>query len=224
MNKKDTSLWLVPGSLLLLGFIVIATGVIRLSAMSEALSTGVIPENTKDMKNYVEYPVISLLHILPGIVFILLGPLQLTSAIRQKWPVFHRWSGCVLIMSGILAGVSAILMAAMFQPTTEIDPMVLRIYISGNITFGFLLVISLIIALRSVLRKDIQKHRSWMIRSYAIGLTPATMRVFMLPLFLWLGKDVMLEYIGLIVWLTFIFQLMVAEMILLRGRRNIVAI
>ena len=81
------------------------------------------------------------------------------------------------------------------------------------------LMVALHVALRSILALDIQRHRAWMMRAIAIGLSPATQRVFILPIFLINGK--VGEFtVGLIVWFALLLNLFLVEWILNRERHG----
>ena len=213
MKKSSSFSWLVTTLLLLLGVASIASGVMRMSAMAEALSSGVIPQEPEGLISYVEHPILSTLHLMPGILFTLLGPLQLTPAIRLRWPAVHRWSGRVFIASGILIAISALIMAMLFPVVVN------RFVTAANYIFGIALIISLIMAFRAIVQRDFACHRAWMIRAYAIGLSVATMRVIFFSLFFLLAefKD---AYIPPLVWCTFLTHLMVAELIVRGGRQR----
>ena len=170
--NETTANWLVPVLLLMLGGVAIASGVMRFSSITQVLSSGVVPEDPEHITSYVEHPFISALHLLPGIAFMLLGPVQLTPAIRRRWPAVHRWSGRVFVLSGLLTAISAIAMALIFPV------LVSHMTTAVNVTSGTAMIVALVIAFRAILHRDIERHRIWMIRAYAIGLVVATLGVF----------------------------------------------
>src|ERR1700726_3698890 len=51
---------------------------------------------------FAHYPVLTLIHIVPGLLFMLLGPLQFSSTIRARHLRWHRWSGRVFVAFGFL--------------------------------------------------------------------------------------------------------------------------
>src|SRR5437868_795075 len=53
---------------------------------------------------------LTLVHILPAALFFLLAPFQFMPSVRQKHLQFHRWSGRVLVMCGLIIGISALIM------------------------------------------------------------------------------------------------------------------
>jgi len=54
------------------------------------------------------YPILTLVHIVPGLLFMLLGPLQFSSTIRARHLRWHRWSGRVFVVCGVVIGISAL--------------------------------------------------------------------------------------------------------------------
>jgi len=210
IENKTGSGWSLPVVLLLVGAVAIAAAIMQLTAIADGLTSGMMPEDTR----YIDHPVLPVLHLAPGILFLLLGPLQFISAYRQRWPGLHRFSGRIIILSGILVGISAIAMSVNF-PAALSD-----MARAGNVTFGFAIIITLTIALAAILRRDVKRHRAWMIRSYVLGLTAATMRLFVLPLFFMLGEEAIVTYAAYIIWINFLFNILVAELILIRERRQ----
>ena len=172
VTTDTTSSWLVPVLLLMLGGVAIASSVMRFSSITQVLTSGAMPEDPEHITSYVEHPCISALHLLPGIAFMLLGPVQLTPAIRRRWPAVHRVSGRVFVLSGLLTGISAIAMALTFPV------LVSHITTAANVISGTAMIVALVIAFRAILHRDIERHRTWMIRAYAIGLVVATLGVF----------------------------------------------
>jgi len=213
MKTKMTFNQCVPVLLMVLGTVAILFAVIRLLAMDQALSTGVIPEEPPGLTPYIDHPIISILHLLPGILFMLLGPLQFTSSIRNRWPSAHRWSGRLFVLSGLITAISAIAMAILF-------PVIVNHFTTAaNLTFGGALFIALIIAFHAIKNRDITRHRAWMIRAYAIGLSVATMRIFFGGVFVIFGEfnD---AYLPSLVWLTFLLHIAIAELILARKKQH----
>jgi uncharacterized membrane protein len=201
----------VPALLLFLGALAVLSAVARLAGMGEALSSGVLPKEAGDVP-YVKHPALSALHLVPGIAFLLLGPFQFMPAIRRRWPAVHRWSGRTFILSGAVVAVTAMVINAIFPPVGG------ALKSAAVYLFGMAQIAALAIALRAILRRDIPRHRAWMIRAFAIGLGVSTMRFYFLPVYLISGipSDFSL---GLGMWIGFGVNVVVAEVILRRERR-----
>lgn len=63
---------------------------------------------------YVRHPFVAVLHILPGVFFLTLAPLQFVPRIRNRHLAYHRAAGRVLVLCGVISGVFAIVAAFRF--------------------------------------------------------------------------------------------------------------
>ena len=112
---------------------------------------------------------LTLTHILPAMVFMILGPLQFIKNLRSRHPRFHRWSGRIFLTASAIVGVTGMAMA--FGKTVGgIDEK------AAIILFGTFFLVALAKALWHALHREFAQHREWMIRGYAIGLAVATIR------------------------------------------------
>src|SRR4051812_38952829 len=55
---------------------------------------------------FARYPLLTLIHILPALLFMILGPLQFVSTIRLRHPQWHRWSGRVYLLCSVVVGLT----------------------------------------------------------------------------------------------------------------------
>ena len=149
-----------------------------------------------------------LTHILPAMLFMVLGPLQFVRGLRSRYPQFHRWSGRVFLAASAVVGVSGLRLA--FGKTVGgLDEK------AAILLFGTFFLISLARALWHALRREFAQHREWMIRGYAIGLAVATIRPIMGTFFaaaLMSGhKPQFAEFFGTAFWIGFTLQTIAAE-------------
>lgn len=214
MNENHgKSAWVVPALLWLLASVTLLSGVVRLVVTGQALVTGVMPPDPGEAA-FVHHPGIAALHILPGIAFMALGPLQFIPGIRQRRPGLHRWSGRVFITAGALTAVSALVMNVVFPPVGGPGKE------SAVYTISVALLAALAIALSAILHRDVPRHRAWMIRAFAIGLSISTQRLYFIPMFALYGMPDNFT-IGLGMWLGLLVNVAAAELILLRERRRV---
>src|SRR5258708_31854875 len=54
---------------------------------------------------------LTLAHILPAMLFMVLGPLKFVRSLRSKYPQIHRWSGRIFLTASAVVGVSGLTMA-----------------------------------------------------------------------------------------------------------------
>jgi len=149
-----------------------------------------------------------LTHILPAMLFMVLGPLQFVRGLRSRYPQVHRWSGRIFLAASAVVGVSGLKLA--FGKTVGgLDE-------KAAITlFGSFFLICLAKALWHALRREFAPHREWMIRGYAIGLAVAMIRPIMGAFFaaaLMSGdKPQPAEFFGTAFWIGFTLQSIAAE-------------
>lgn len=60
---------------------------------------------------FARHLALTLIHILPGALFLVLAPLQFVPGIRRNHLQVHRWMGRVLVVCGLIIGASALLMS-----------------------------------------------------------------------------------------------------------------
>src|SRR5436305_6724235 len=60
--------------------------------------------------NFLRHRALTTVHIIPGLLFIVLGPFQFIRRLRVRRLAVHRWMGRVFIASGLVVGVTALLM------------------------------------------------------------------------------------------------------------------
>ena len=199
--------------LLFLGLAAITSGIMRMGMLGDSMSTGQLPTEIIDLR-YALHPYLSALHVIPGIIFVLSGPLQFIPLIRRKAPWLHRWFGRIFIVSGVIAAVSSILMCLIFPAYGGIWTTL------ASLTFGSAMMFTLFKGYRAIMHRDISRHRAWMIRSFAIGLSVSTIRLFFVLQDILLGSDLDASFASSF-WTGFIVNMLVAEVILfLTSRRS----
>jgi uncharacterized membrane protein len=149
-----------------------------------------------------------LIHILPAMLFMVLGPLQFVRDLRSRYPQVHRWSGRIFLAASAVMGVGGLKLA--FGKTIGgLDEK------AAIVLFGTFFLISLAKALWHALRREFAQHREWMIRGYAIGLAVASIRPIVGTFFaaaLMSGrKPQPAEFFGTAFWIGFTLQTIAAE-------------
>ena len=110
------------------------------------------------------------LHIVSAGVYALLGAFQFASAFRRRRPGWHRAAGRLVVLCGLLVGLSGLWMT-LFYPWPKGDGALLYALRLG---FGSGMVVSIVFGFAAIRRGDVSRHRAWMLRGYAIGLGAAT--------------------------------------------------
>jgi uncharacterized membrane protein len=156
--------WLTPLGLFLLGMLPVIAGAFRLEQLSGI--SDAMPVNPR----FSPMPLPVVLHIVSATVFSVLGPLQFAAGFRRRWPAWHRVAGRVLVLCGVVVAVTGLWMTVFYAAPDNSGPL---LFVS-RIVFGSAMVASIVVGLTAILRRDIQSHRRWISRGYALGLGAAT--------------------------------------------------
>jgi uncharacterized membrane protein len=151
---------------------------------------------------------LTLTHILPAMLFMVLGPLQFVRSLRSNYPQVHRWSGRIFLTASAVVGVTGLTLA--FGKTIGgVDEK------AAIVLFGSFFLTAMGKALWHALRREFAQHREWMIRGYGIGLAVATIRPIMGTFFaaaLLRGhRPEPREFFGTAFWIGFTLQMIAAE-------------
>jgi uncharacterized membrane protein len=156
---------------------------------------------------FARYPVLTLVHILPGLLFVVFGPLQFSSTFRERHLQWHRRIGRLLFLCGMVIGVSALVMSLAMPAIGGVSQAV------ATTLFGLWFLFALVKAFRHILRRDIARHREWMIRAFSIGLAVATIRPIIAVFFATSSFSGLTpyEFFGTGFWIGFVLHLIAAE-------------
>jgi uncharacterized membrane protein len=161
--KARSAKWLVAALLLLSAFPLVA-GAFRLTQL--AGSVEITPANAR----FFASPLPVVVHIMGAGVYAILGAFQFASGFRRRWPGWHRMAGRLVVVCGLLVGLSALWMT-LFYPWPKGDGALLYVL---RLLFGSAMVVSIVLGFTTIRRGDVNGHRAWMMRGYAIGLGAAT--------------------------------------------------
>jgi Predicted membrane protein (DUF2306) len=156
---------------------------------------------------FARHPVLTLIHILPGLLFVLLGPLQFSRTLRQRHLRWRRWSGRICLLFGLVIGVSALVMSFWIPSIGGLNQA------TASTLFALFFLFALGKTFRHIRRREIALHREWMIRAFSIGIAIATIRPIIVLLFLISRPSGLTpyEFFGAGFWLGFVLHLMAAE-------------
>ena len=156
---------------------------------------------------FARYPALTLVHIIPGLLFVLLGPLQFSRRLRRRQLRWHRRIGRINLLCGAVVGVSALLMSFRMPAIGGVNQAAATTLFAGFFLFA------LGNAFRHILRREVALHREWMIRAFAIGLAVATIRPIIGIFFATslVSGLTPAEFFGTGFWIGFVLHLIAAE-------------
>ena len=214
MTQRSSSVWKVPTVLWLFSAVLAVSAVVRMVSMVSMVSASPVEGDdfAQTSALYNEHLWSTLSHLLLGLLFTVVGPLQFSNGLRLMLPRFHKLCGYLFVLSSVAIALSALVMNATLP---GVGGMLKQ---TSNVVFSIALLMTVATALRAILRGDVVVHRAWMVRSYAVGMGVATQRLLLMPVVALFGKqpDVV---VGVLVWVSWLVNLGVAELILRRQRR-----
>jgi hypothetical protein len=168
---------------------------------------------------------IFMLHVAGGIIALVIGTWNILERPRNLWLTLHRWLGRIYLVSVFGGGLAGFALAFTAQGG-----------LTGRIGFGMLAVLWLATAVVAYVRirpvrlpswiggvpavsaggvvdrsPDIQSHRRWMIRNYALTFAAVTLRLW-LPALGAAGYSFPEAYPA-VAWLCWVPNLLVAEIV-----------
>jgi uncharacterized membrane protein YozB (DUF420 family) len=203
--------WAAVACLLL---IMVVFFVIRLTTDVPEIVRGLVPPPPAFERRYVVHPIPAYVHIVPGMVYLLGAPFQLSRRFRTGHLPRHRAVGRVLLAAGLVAGVLALVVGIWFPYGGPIESV-------ASVVFGLYFLIALVTAFRAIRRRDVARHRRFMIRAFAIGLGVATIRIwvgiFQLAGLLAIQNGTGTVWFGIAFWLGLGMNALAAEIYLRRA-------
>lgn len=163
------ALWTIVVLLSLIGVAVVMRRTFAILAPAAVPAPRGAPAVAALDAGFRRHAVLTTIHIIPGLLFILLGPLQFVRRLRNRRPRLHRWTGRVAVASGMIIGSTALVMS----PQMAIGGISETF---ATTFFAIFFLVALVKGFLAVRRRDFASHREWMIRAYAIGLAVTTIR------------------------------------------------
>ena len=191
---------LIAAGLIALAFIPIVAGAVRLTQLARG---GPL---TQENARFFTAPIPVVLHIVSVTVYSLLGAFQFAPGFRRARPGWHRACGRIVVVTGLAAALSGLWMA-LFYAIVPADSALLHGF---RLFFGSAMVLSIVLGVLAIRRRDVRLHQEWMRRAYAIGLAAGTQALTQLPLLLLFGPPDELT-LALMMGAAWLLNLAVAE-------------
>jgi len=153
-----------------LTLIVLVFFVIRIATDWPHIIGGTTPDDDF-AERYVAHPWLTYGHIVPGVIYLLGAPLQLSAGFRTRHYDLHRRLGRVLLGCALLSGTLALVVGVAFAWGGAVESV-------ASVVFGLWFLLSLSLALVAIRASRVPDHRRWMIRAFAVGIGIATIRIW----------------------------------------------
>ncbi|WP_127506979.1 DUF2306 domain-containing protein [Actinoplanes solisilvae] len=149
---------LVPAGLIALALVPSAVGVVRLGEFA----SGTGPSDNP--------PAPVIVHIVAVLLYSLLGAFQFDSSVRRQHPSRHRRAGRVVVVAGLAVAASGAWMTLAYDLPSH-DGVVVN---AARLVVAAVMAAGLVLAVAAIRRRDVRRHRAWMIRAYALALGAGT--------------------------------------------------
>lgn len=203
ISKRVTRcLWIAVGFLIFIGIAAVTRRTLVLFWPAKFSGGNSNPAAALDA-GFARHMALTLLHILPGGLFLALAPFQFSRGFRQKHLQLHRWMGRVLVVCGLIIGVSALIMSYTMNIGGPNET-------AATTLFAIVFLFCLIKAYRHIRRKEVARHREWMIRAFGAALGVATTRPIV-GIFFAFRRLTPHEFFGIAFWLGFTITFLAAE-------------
>jgi uncharacterized membrane protein len=157
---------------------------------------------------FAVYPFLTFLHIIPGVLFLVLTPLQFSKKLRGRNIQIHRVLGWIVAVCAFIIGITALIMSFNMAIGGAVETAV-------TLTFALYFLFALFKALYHIKQKQVSIHREWMIRMFAIGLAIATVRPIV-GLFFGFSNLGPHQFFGYAFWIGFLIHAIIAEVYIRR--------
>jgi uncharacterized membrane protein len=197
------ALWTITFLLVLIGIAIVFR---RMQHLLAAPAPPNFPEAAALDTGFGRHPLLTTVHIVPGLLFVLLAPLQFVQRLRSRKPRLHRWTGRVVIISGLIIGTTALIMSPQMAIGGPNET-------AATMLFATFFLFALIKAFVSIRQRRFALHREWMIRAFAIGLAVSTTRPIVGAFFATSRMTHLTphDFFGTAFWLSFTMHLIAAE-------------
>lgn len=117
------------------------------------------------------FPYIAPIHFIGGALAIVVGALQFPAWIRRKHLTLHRYLGRTYVIAIFFSGIAGLILAvnSVAGPVAQ----------SGFALMAIVWMMTTGLAFMSIRRGEINAHKQWMMRSYAVTVAGVTLRLYL---------------------------------------------
>lgn len=153
--------------------------------------------------HYKNHIALGFLHIVPGMLFILLGGYQFIPYFRNDFKKTHRRVGKIFLTLSAVISISAIILAIYYPFGNMLETLV-------TLVFGSYLLFATNKAYYFAKKRKIYTHINWVARVYFVALSVSTIRGI-IALFMAFGNYTLKEAFGISFLLAFLLHFFLVE-------------
>lgn len=199
--------WLLVAALTALILLAIVARMIFLFDPSLFPDTGSGSQIDLFSARFLEHYLATILHLVPALLVVIIGPLQFVRGIRKRNRKLHRIGGYIYLCCGTVVAISGLYIGVLY-PFGGIEQGFAEAMAVG--VLGLYTLICLFKAFTYAKRKEFAAHREWMIRSWGLMLSVSTQRVVVGVVILVIDID-LVEVFGTALWMAVALNVAVCE-------------
>lgn len=157
----------------------------------------------QDIVNHTLWRPTFYFHVISGMLVILIGPFQFLPILRKKYLNLHRWIGKIYVFGILFIAAPTGLIMAFFAEGGLWSTLAFSV-------MSILWFVTTLMALIKIKQRDIEGHRIWMMRSFALSFAAVTLRLLVpfFSLFIIDNEDLITISTA---WLSWLLNLFVVE-------------
>lgn len=191
-------------------FFAVTVGIYPIAYFLFDMKGGLLATKTPELLSDTKWNIAFYIHISLGAFAMLTGWPQFIENWRNKNMNLHRMLGKIYLISVLISGISGFYIA-LFATGGFIAA-------AGFVFMSLAWLFTSAQAYRKIINLDINSHRNWMIRSYAITFSAVSLRLW-LPVIQFIpGMDFITTY-KIVAWLSWVLNLVIAEWIIMKTNR-----
>ncbi len=207
LPRIETSIWPRVGwILLLLGALLSAGNALMFTAITDFNadygSDGDFSAAGQKARMF-EIAAIGYAHTVGGLIATLIGPFQFLGAVRRHYPRVHVWLGRAYLTCVGLSGLAGLYLSPGSYASNTFGIAFIALALAWLYTGAR--------AYLAIRGRDVQAHRRWMVRNYALTYAAVTLRVQM-PLLIVLGGLSPILALNIVGWTCWVPNLLIVEM------------
>lgn len=153
------------------------------------------------------------IHITGGMLALVIGPFQFVKRLRNKFLKVHRWLGKIYLGSILFLAAPSGLFMAFYAEGGPVG-------VVGFSIMALAWLITTYMAYETIRKKNVEAHKRWMVRSFALTFAAVTLRLYVPIASAWFHvPGPLVETTS--AWVSWLPNLMVAELILLKFAKRI---
>jgi uncharacterized membrane protein len=189
----------------IIAFFAISVGLYPITYFLFDMKGGLLGTKTEDLLSNTIWNIAFYIHISFGAFAMLTGWPQFSEKWRLQNINLHRNLGKIYLVSVLISGISGFYIALFATGGL--------VAVSGFVAMSLVWLFTSFTAYTKIRKLDINSHRNWMIRSYAITFSAVTLRLWLPVIQSMPGMDFIATY-KIVAWISWVVNLLIAEWII----------